>query len=105
MHIENLLTLIFSFLLGSGITCWLAKAILEKIVKDALQQELKEILEKQKELELKSVEDDKLILGKIEQIEKNYVTCAFCNMQTENTNRLFCIIDTKLNTLIDHSMK
>jgi len=102
---EYVISIILSLAVGSGLSCWIAKAIIEKIVKDSLEVELKEICKKQKELEQKSLDDDKEILSKIAQIEANYVTCAYCNMQTENTNRLFCIIDTKLNTLIDHSMK
>lgn len=102
---EYVISIILSLAVGSGLSCWIAKAIIEKIVKDSLEVELKEICKKQKELEQKSLDDDKEILNKIAQIETNYVTCAYCNMQTENTNRLFCIIDTKLNTLIDHSMK
>ena len=105
MNLENILTIILSFLLGSGLSCWIAKAIIEKIVKDVLNVELTTLNKKQDDLLQKSLDDDKEILNKIAQIEANYVTCAYCNMQTENTNRLFCIIDTKLNTLIDHSMK
>lgn len=102
---EYIISIITSLAVGSGLTCWIAKAIIEKIVKDSLKNELKEINKNFKDLEQKSIDDDKEILNKIAQIEANYVTCAYCNMQTENTNRLFCIIDTKLNTLIDHSMK
>lgn len=105
MNFENILTIILSFLLGSGLSCWIAKAIIEKIVKDTLKTELTTLNKKQDDLLQKSLDDDKEILNKIAQIESSYVTCAYCNMQTENTNRLFGIIDTKLNTLIDHSMK
>lgn len=98
VNIDNILTIVLSFIFGSGITCWLAKAILEKIVRDSLKKEMEEILEKQKEIEEKTMK-------KISQIEKDYVTCAYCNMQTENTHRLFGIIDTKLNTIIDHSIR
>ena len=43
VNIDNILTIVLSFIFGSGITCWLAKAILEKIVRDSLKKEMEEI--------------------------------------------------------------
>lgn len=102
MNLENILTIIISFLLGSGLTCWVAKAILEKIVRESLEKELKEIKEKFEKLEQKSISDDEKIINEINDIKKNYVTCTFCNLQIENTNRVHLSIDNKLNTIIDH---
>lgn len=102
MNLENILAIILSFLLGSGLTCWVAKAILEKIVRESLSKELKEIREKFDKLEQKSISDDEKLIKEINDIKKNYVTCNFCNLQIENTNRVHLSIDNKLNTIIDH---
>ena len=105
MNLENILTIILSFLLGSGLTCWVAKAILEKIVRESLAKELKEIKERFDKLEQKSISDDEKIINEINDIKKNYVTCNFCNLQIENTNRIHSSIDNKLNTIINHLIK
>ena len=112
-----------SFLVSSGIGWFVAKAAVKEAMKEDIQKLATLIENNQKEQAAaltKAVENitntmtetekefkseiDKLH-NRINSVEKNYVTCAYCSMQSENNNKLLYSIDQRMNTLVDHLLK
>lgn len=119
----NWVIALLSFLVSSGIGWFVAKAAVKEAMKEdiqrleglitANQKAHTEALEKAVENIEHSVSEIKKDFEKeaeklhkrINAVEQNYVTCAYCSMQSENNNKLLYSIDQRMNTLVDHLLK
>lgn len=90
ISIHDLIVFFLSFFGGGGLGFLLIKLFIKSEAHNALEQDI-ETLKK----------EDKSLHERINTVEREYVTCKFCNMQHTNLSTTLKSMDRKLDILIE----
>jgi hypothetical protein len=88
--IQDVCIFLLSFFGGGGLGMIAVKLFIKNEAKEAVKEDIKELKQ----------EDDSLH-KRINWVEKEYVTCKYCNMQHQNLATTLSSMDRKLDILID----